>query len=65
MEKFVLYKNKYCTDTAILPMLIVPTEHYLVLKIQWFNVSSGEPWAMGIKETIKIKNEDVKNWIKL
>ena len=46
-------------------MLIVPTQDYLVLKIQWFNVSSGEPWAMGIKETIKIKNEDVKNWIKL
>lgn len=64
MKKFILYKHKNCRDVAMMPIRVVQTPDYLVLKIQWFNVVN-EPTTMNLSETVRIKHEDIPNWIKL
>ena len=64
MEKFNLYRHRNCTDTAIMPMYIVVTKEFIVAKIQWFNITGDQPRAMGLKETIRIKTENIDHWIK-
>ena len=59
-----LYQHSRCTDTAILPLRIVHTPTHCVIKVKWFNVvNPNSPFYVGIQEEIKIRNEDMGNWV--
>lgn len=71
MKKFKFYKHSRCTDVVIMPIAIESDEgkQYCGGKsrkmvVEWYSIanSEGKPRKIGIREQIRIADEEESNW---
>lgn len=68
MDRFKLYKHVNNTDVAICPInRPLFKDGFYIYEVAWFNIvqhrlKGKKPWLIDT-ETIRIKAEDIKNWI--
>lgn len=64
-----LYKHENCTDVAIKIIkrpLFIPEKKGYRVKVSWINVvNPNNTFSIDLIETIFIKSEDYKKWMKL
>lgn len=71
MKTWIFYKHKNCTDIIIRTVVVEDDKEKKrrdqgdrKMMVDYYNIANikGEPRKIGIREAIKIKDEQLENW---